>query len=127
VPKLDHQDAAYVGHMSADSPVLPQATQMKYRLCEGNGVCFYYLGQSAVRWCLSTWRCSCQPPVPWHHAPVASAGVEDDGNLLGLEAGDLEASLDTLNAMTREVALPSTWTSSPQVIIQYLVCQQPSM
>lgn len=53
-----------------------------------------------------------------------TAGVEDDGNLLGLDAGDLEASLDTLSAMTREVALPSTWTSSQQVIKQYLVCQQ---
>ena len=40
--------ATYVRHVSADSPLLLQATQMKYRLCEGNGVCFYYLGELDV-------------------------------------------------------------------------------
>jgi GTPase len=59
-----------------------------------------------------------------HHAPMASAGVEDDGNLLGLETGDLEASLDTLNAMTHEVALLSTWTSSQRVFNRNRICQQ---
>ena len=87
---------------------------MKYRLCEGNGVCFYYLGASAVCWCLFHLAQQLPTTTALYHAPMASAGVEDDGNLLGLETGDLEASLDTLNAMTREVALPSTWTYRSQ-------------
>lgn len=56
--------------------------------------------------------------------PMETAGVEDDGNLLGLETADLEASLDTLNAMTHEVAQFVECMSSPQVTIQYRICQQ---
>ncbi len=38
---------------------------------------------------------------------ASQAGVEDDGNLLGLEADDLAASLDTVHALTREVRSPA--------------------
>lgn len=53
-------------------------TQLKFRLGEGSGECFYYIG------------------------------VHDDGNLVGLPEGDLAASLETLHAMAAEVKAPST-------------------
>ncbi len=55
-----------------------QVTQLKFRLGEGNGECFYYLG------------------------------VHDDGNLVGLPEGDLASSLDTLHAMAAEVGATAT-------------------
>ncbi len=92
---------------------------MKFRLCEGNGVCFYYLGKPCVRlrlrFCVTSRNGitsagsgspqandMATPGTP--SAPLTAAGVEDNGNLLGLEAGDLAVSLDTLHAMTREVS-----------------------
>eukprot|EP00884_Botryococcus_braunii_P008149 jgi/Botrbrau1/17335/Bobra.0015s0081.1 len=48
-------------------------TQLKFRLSEGNGECFYYVG------------------------------VEDDGYLRGLPLPDLDASIATLYSMAREV------------------------
>lgn len=47
-------------------------TQLRFRLGEGAGECFYYIG------------------------------VHDDGNLVGLPESDLAASLETLHAMAAE-------------------------
>lgn len=62
------------------SPVRFQqlVTQMKYRLAEGNGECFYFVG------------------------------VEDDGYPRGLTQADLDTSLATLHAMAEEVHAATT-------------------
>lgn len=46
----------------ADADVLAQITQMKYRLTEGNGECFYYIGEHETEGCTAK-RCTAFTPA----------------------------------------------------------------
>ena len=94
-------------------------TQLKYRLSEGSGECYYYLG--ARHTCLAhnrallhaaaaavlglTQSCAADGFQPAKHSlrNFQSAGVEDDGWPRGLKPADMESSLSTLHAMAKEV------------------------
>jgi hypothetical protein len=110
------------------SPMLSQITQMKFRLSEGRGECFYYIGRSitpcfvTVRFQTLTHRhdtcvhVDIQPASPTEPGAVLAptftnpmryhllhrvAGVEDDGYPRGLNDADLEGSLATVRLMAK--------------------------
>lgn len=87
---------------------------MKYRLAEGNGECFYFIGtlpqQTLMLDCTLMLACMLVHGQP--HACLEGgheyAGVEDDGYPRGLNQADMDTSLATLRAMAEEVHAATT-------------------
>jgi hypothetical protein len=52
------------------SPLPPQITQMKFRLSEGRGECFYYIGRSITPYHQQYAARPCQTLVGWQYTRV---------------------------------------------------------